>query len=159
MNKAELNLQLNEEVVFEAEGAVLTNKRIITNWGNRRGVKAPPEVNLTDVSSFQKFSGGQESRHIFSLQVLVIGAVALFATMLPLVRDFRKAETVFFVVGMLCIVVALYFAVQSWFRVRPHTTVIFTVPDGDDLPVYFVGKENPAADQLTRHFARLKRGV
>ena len=159
MNKEDIKLVQDEEVVFEADGAILTNRRIFSNFGSRRGYKGSLEVNLSEVTSFQKLTGGQESRHKVALQSFAVGVVALALTLTPIFQNGSRIDLVAFLVGMLGVVIGMYFGLQSLFRVRPHTTLLFTVPEGDDLPIYFEGKENPVADQFTRHFARTKRGI
>ena len=159
MNKEDIKLVQDEEVVFEADGAILTNRRIFSNYGRRRGYKGSLEVNLSEVASFQKLTGGQESRQKVALQIFAVGVVALALTLTPIFQNGSKIDLVLFLVGMLGVVIGMYFGLQSVFRVRPHTTLLFTVPGGDDLPIYFEGRENPVADQFTRHFARTKRGI
>ncbi len=159
MSTSGLSLLQDEEVVFEAEGAVLTNRRIFSNWGSRRGLKAPSEVNLIDVTGFKKITGGQESRHMPAIQLVSVGAVLLIVTLFEILPRGSKVEMALFLVGMLCVVVAMYLGVQTLFRVKPHTTIIFSVPEGEDMPIFFAGKDNPVADQFTHQFARTKRGI
>jgi hypothetical protein len=64
-----------------------------------------------------------------------------------------------FLIGTLSLILGVYFSLSSLTRVRPHTTVLFQVPGGDDLPVYFPGKDNADAEKFGRQFARTKRGI
>jgi hypothetical protein len=158
-----MDLMTDEEIVLESEGALLTNKRIITNWHQRRknDSKIPKEVKLEDIASYQKISGGQEGRLHIGVPALVVGLVLTLAQILlpGFIPAYSLAENVVFLIGTLSLILGVYFSLSSLTRVRPHTTVLFQVPGGDDLPVYFPGKDNADAEKFGRQFARTKRGI
>ena len=162
MRATELELMTDEELVLESEGAILTNQRLITNWHERRrktDAKIPKEVYLRDISSFQKVSGGQESRMQPGLIALGVGTVLTLAQLIFQSLLFSPLEEIAFLIGAISFIVGLYFVLASVVRVRPHTTIVFQVPGGEDMPVYFPGRENEDADRFTRQFARTKRGI
>lgn len=156
---SDIQLSADEEIVFESDGAVLTNLRLITNWAARKkSDKIPSEVLLRDVSGFQKIDGGQDSRLHVGLPALLVGVVLnLVSLLVP--PQVAWMENVLFLFGALALIIGLYLTLTSILRVKPHTTILFLVPGSEDMPVYFPGKENPKADQFTRSFIRTKRGL
>lgn len=159
MRESDIQLSNDEEIVFESDGAVLTNLRLITNWAARKKrANVPSEVLLRDVSGFQKIEGGQESRLHVGLPALLGGLVLnLFSLLVP--QQVSWIENVLFLFGALAFIIGLYLTLTSLVRVKPHTTILFLVPGAVDVPVYFPGRENPKADQFTRSFVRTKRGL
>ena len=62
-----------------------------------------------------------------------------------------------FAVGASGGVFGLYVISVNPFRMKPHTTIYFQVPEGTDLVATFPGQNNPKADELARLFVRAKR--
>ena len=158
MDTPNIHLEGGEEVLLESGGATLTNKRLVI-W--RRGSKnsdAPQEVPIRDISSFKKANGGEESRLSLGAGAVAFGvAILLIEAMIPQLQD--TLELVVFLVGSLSAAGGLYISVRSLLRIKPRTIVQFLVPGGDDVYVVLSGHDSPEADDLTRRFARVKRGL
>ena len=58
----EVNLRRDEEILSEAEWAVLTNQRLVAALNRKDRTEVTDEAELSDVVSFKKSNGGQESR-------------------------------------------------------------------------------------------------
>ena len=150
-----------EEIVFESDPAILTNRRLIARPGRMGGPGEAAEAPLVEISRFQKVVGGHDGRVTLGSQfaaagLALIGLQVAVETLGPDISD--KLETAVFLLGAVSVVIGLYLALDSLFRLRPHTTLFFLILGKKDLIVSFPGRHNPQADELTRHFARVKRG-
>ena len=162
MNKPKIDLPKDEKILFESGPAILTNQRLLANWKGGDG-KASDEALIKDIESFQKFNGGQEFRIGPALQ---FGAAGLTLTLVEFViPDLPTiASGVLFLLGAIGIVTCVYMVLSSLLRVRPNTTIFFkirgTLQDPNTrIVVSFPGHENREAEELTRRFARAKRGL
>ena len=162
MNNRKIDLSNGEEVVFESGPAILTNQRLLANW---KGGDSRPldEALLKDLESFEKFNGGQESG---MTAASLFGAAGLaLVSILFVIRDLPEfVSGVLFLLGAIGIVAGIYLAVSSLLRVRPHTVILFKIRATLQAPnkkimVAFPGMENAEAEELTRRFTRLKRGL
>ncbi len=154
-----VRLEVGEEVLYETERAILTNKRLLANLDKNSDNMPTDDVELRDIAGFKKMSGGQESRMKHGVLGLLIGLVL---TLIQLTLRDRISFTVdgfLFMASALFILGGVYFALSSIIRVRPNTTILFSVVGSRDIPVYFPGKDSPSADEMTRLFARTKRGL
>ena len=154
-----VRLGIDEEVLHETTRVTLTNKRLLANLNKRSDSLPTEDVALTDIAGFKKLTGGQESRMKQGVIALLVG---LALTVLQFVLSGRVSYAVdgfIFMVSALFIIVGVYFALTSIVRIRTNTMVVFNVVGSRDIPVYFQGKDSPLADDMTRSFARAKRGI
>ncbi len=155
--KPTIDLLVDEEIVFEDDLVVVTNRRLIGNFDTSEdGLDA---VELRVVGAPRQFNGGYESKRTAALQLLaggvavvLIGAFAEGRGMFP-----DLVAALIFVVGATAAMVGLYLLVNSLFRRPPNTTVIFPVFEGPDVIASYPDRDNPQADQLVTAFARAKR--
>lgn len=161
MNANKVELAEGEKILFEADAAVLTNRRLVSYWKRaEKDARGPQEALLKDIASFKKINGGQESHLKLGLIAFAVGVVlTVIEVFLPSLDNGQMLESILFLAGSLGIVGGLYFILRSVVRVKPNTTVFFQVPGAKDVPVTFPGRDNPKADELTRHFQRAKRGI
>ena len=154
-----VRLEIGEEVLYQTERAVLTNKRLLASLDRKSRNQTTDEADLKDISGFQKLSGGQESRMKQGVISLIIGlALKLIQVVLSGSVSY-KIEGFFFMVSALAILIGIYLVLSSYMRIQPNTTVVFNVVGSRDIPVRFPGKDSPLADEMTRLFARTKRGL
>ncbi len=154
-----VRLEIGEEVLYQTERAVLTNKRLLASLDRKSRNQPTDEADLRDISGFQKLSGGQESRMKQGVISLIIGlALTLIQVVLSGSVSY-KIEGFFFMVSALAILIGIYLVLSSYMRIQPNTTVVFNVVGSRDIPVRFPGKDSPLADEMTRLFARTKRGL
>ena len=151
----------DEEIVLEDEQAVITNKRIIGNFGDASegGFDA---YELAEVGAPNKFNGGQYGRRAIGVRLLIGGAaiVAVGVVFRSIIIQLGYiAEPLIFVVGAVGSMVGLYMLLNDLFRPPPNTTVIFPVFDGKDIIVSYPDWDNPQAEEMVRSFARVKRGM
>lgn len=156
----EVNLRQDEEILSEAEWAVLTNQRLVAALNRKDRTEITDEAELSDVVSFKKSNGGQESRMQRGLQFLGAGAAitvlqVIFNNLLPS----ELVEVILFLLGATGILLGFYLIIGSLMRIKPFTVVVFTVVGARDIPVHFPGQDNPDADQMMNLFTRTKRGV
>ena len=151
----------DEEIVFEDEQTIITNRRLIGNFGVEKDVEFNA-YDLTEVGTPNKFNGGQYGRRTIALRLLIGGAAvvaagAVFRSMI--IQLGYLAEPLVFVVGSVGSMVGLYMLLNDLFRPKPNTTVIFPIFDGKDIISSYPDWDNPEAEDLVRSFARIKRGM
>ena len=162
MSKRKIDLSGDEEVVFESGPAILTNQRLLANW---KGGHSQPsdEALLKDLESFQKFNGGQESGMAAASQFGAAGLTLVSVEfVIPDLPEFVSG--LLFLLGAIGILASVYLAISSLLRVRPNTIILFKMratlqARNKRIAVAFPGMENAEADELTRRFTRLKRGL
>ncbi len=155
-----VDLAREEEILFESERAILTNRRLLANLERKRVNQVTDDVPLSDIATFKKSNVGQESRARPGFVAMAIGAVFLLISSMANVvslGEFFEAAT--FIVGAISILVGFYFVASTFLRIKPNTTLQFSVVGSRDIVVYFPGKDNPEADEMTRIFVRAKRGI
>ena len=160
---APIDLVEDEKILFEGEPVILTNRRLLRK--KRRSEGGPPwdESPLRNVASFKKVSGGQESHLKDGLTFGGAGVVLMGLTFI-LTDAPRLIGLLVFVGGSLGILIGAYLLLRTLSQMRPHTAVWFDVLNEDgtrkqDVPIYFPRRDNPKADELTRRFARARRGL
>ncbi len=154
-----VRLEIGEEVIYETERAILTNKRLLANLNKKSDDLPTDDVALTDIAGFKKMSGGQESRMKQGVIGLLIGLVLTLIQFALSGKVSYILEGMLFMVSALFILGGIYFTLSSIIRIRPNTTIVFTVVGSRDIPVFFPGKDSPSADEMARLFARTKRGL
>lgn len=155
-----VDLAREEEILFESERAVLTNLRLLANLERKRVNQITDDVLLSDIANFKKSNVGQESRIKPGLVAMATGAFFLLLSSIAnalSIGSFIEAAT--FAAGALAVVVGLYFVANTFLGIKPNTTLQFSVVGSRDIVVYFPGKDNPLADEMTRLFIRAKRGI
>ena len=156
----QLNMRQDEEILSEAEWAILTNQRLVAALNRKDRTEITDEAELSDIVSFKTSNGGQESRMQPGLMFLGAGAALtvlqiLFVELLPS----QLVETILFLLAAAGVLIGFYLVIGSVMRIRPFTVVVFTVVGARDIPVHFPGKDNPEADRMTNLFTRTKRGI
>ena len=156
----QIDLRSEEEVLSEAEYAILTNQRLLAALNRKDRSEITDEADLSDVVSFKKTNGGQESRMQPGIMLIGVGAVitvlqVAFAALIP--SDL--VEIILFLAGAAGLLVGLYLIIGSLMRIKPFTVVVFTVVGQREIPVHFPGKDHPEADNMIRLFTRTKRGI
>lgn len=154
-----LQLQRDEEVVFESERAVLTNLRLLVNLDKRNRDTITDDVPLGNVTDFKRDSRGEESQ--MGVGVKTFGAGVLIALAQVILPDLPAVlGVILFLASAVSVVVGFYLILnRGLLRVKPSTSVLFTVMGSRDVPVYFRGRDNPEAEELTRRYVRAKRDL
>ena len=161
----DIELLDDEEIRFQDEQVVVTNRRIINAaaLGDAGGDAGRYDgVSLGDVGPPNKFNGGQHGRRALGVRLLALGlAVVVFQTIFSsaIKSVLAQLEAALFLIGSLAAVVGLYLVLNSLFRPAPNTTIIFPVVQGEDIIASYPDWDNPTAEELVRAFARAKRGV
>ena len=154
--KRQFELLEDEEVLLENGPAVLTNQRLLANWRESKGQEIWDEARLKEVANVRTVNGGVESRIQRGLAAGAIGIVLILSE--AVVRNVSTTlGAVVFMVGALMFAYGLHVLIRSFLRQRPHTTLLFSVPGAKDIPVSFLGRDNPDAEELNRAFARARR--
>ena len=160
MSALDVNLRQDEEILSEAQWAVLTNQRLVAALNRKDRSEITDEAELSDVVSFKKSNGGQESRMRPGLQFLGAGAViTVFQIVFNSLLPSEYVEIALFLLGAAGILIGLYLVIGSLMRIKPFTVVVFTVVGARDIPVHFPGQDNPEADRMANLFTRTKRGI
>ena len=150
-----------EDALFADDRIAVTARRLIGNVGSAKE-GAFDEAELGEVGAPNRFNGGYQSRRPLALRLLsgglaVVVAGAFFKDALRAVH--YTIEPLVFLIGALSATVGVYLLLNSLFRNRPNTTIIFPVLAGDEIIASYPEWDNPRADELTRHFARAKRSL
>lgn len=158
-----VQLERDEEVVFESERAVLTNQRLLANLDRKNIEQVTDEIPLKNVLDFKKSNGGRESRTNAGFKVLGAGLLVMLIEVvlkskLPSTLP-DLLELLLFLAASAAIVIGIYFLLDSILRVKPFTTVVFKIMDSRDVHVYFDGMYSTEADDLTRIFVRTRRDM
>ena len=149
-----------EEVLYESERAVLTNKRLLANMNRKRVAEVTDDVLLGDIASFKKGNVGQESRIRPGTTGLAFGVIMLVVSSVVNALSLGIfIESATFLVGAMAVLIGIYFVLSSFLRIKPATTLQFNVVGVRDIIVYFPGKDNPEADEMARIYVRAKRGI
>ena len=159
--KPRVELIEDEEIVFEDEQTIITNRRLIGNFGVSKEVEFNA-FDLAEVGTPNKFNGGQYGKRAVALRLLIGGAAVVFAGAVfrsIIIQFGYLAEPVVFVAGAVGSMVGLYMLLNDLFRPKPNTTVIFPIFDGKDIISSYPDWDNPEAEELVRNFARVKRGT
>ena len=166
--QSQIQLLPDEEILFENERAVLTNRRLIGNFGSS-SAGGFDDADLREIGPPNKFNGGYQSKKDIALMLLVVGVAVVAVSMLlrsvfgidgsPEALTFQRLEALTFLIGALAFVVGIYLLLNSLFRHSPNTTIIFPVLEGEDIIASFPEWDNADAEELSRRFARAKRGI
>ena len=150
----------DEEIVLEDEQAIITNRRLIGNFGDAEEGEFDA-YELVEVGAPNKFNGGQYGKRAIGVRLLIGGAAVVIAGAIlqPMIQPDQRIEALVFVVGAVGSMVGLYMLLNDLFRPPPNTTVIFPVFDGKDIIVSYPDWDNPQAEEMVRSFARVKRGM
>lgn len=158
MTEHNFTLLPEEQVMFERPHVVVTNRRLLAVNGRSRSYENV-ELSLREVGTPKKFNGGQKDRKVAGAKLLGLGlgiiVLELLAEQVANIND--NIEMIMFVIGALATVVGVYFLVASLMHVKPNTTVVFPVVEGDEIVVPFPEWDSTEADELTLQFARAKR--
>ena len=159
MGKFDYHLFPNEQIMHEGPGTVVTNQRLIANFG-RSGDGSFDESALSELATPKKFNLGKKSHRVTGIRLMIAGAIVLaievFLENTDAIGD--KLAALLFLVGGVGASVGLYLIIGGMYQKEPNTTVVFTKSDGEEIIVRFTDWDNPHADELTRQFARAKRG-
>ncbi len=158
--KPKVELIEDEEIVFEDEQTIITNRRLIGNFGVSKDVEFNA-YDLAEVGTPNKFNGGQYGKRAIGLRLLIGGAAVVIAGAIlqPILQPRDEIEALVFVLGAVGSMVGLYMLLNDLFRPKPNTTVIFPIFDGKDIISSYPDWDNPEAEELVRNFARVKRGT
>ncbi|MXY21242.1 MAG: hypothetical protein F4Y49_07890 [Dehalococcoidia bacterium] len=150
----------DEEIVFEDEQTIITNRRLIGNFGMSKDEEFNA-YDLAEVGTPNKFNGGQYGKRTIALRLLIGGAAVVIAGAIlqPILQPDDRIEALVFVLGAVGSMVGLYMLLNDLFRPKPNTTVIFPIFDGKDIISSYPDWDNPEAEELVRNFARIKRGT
>lgn len=157
----QIELLEDEEVRFQDDQVIVTNRRIIGNLDSSP-VGRFSGLSLSDVGAPNKFNGGRHGRKGLGLRMIGIGSVLVTLTIMfhQQLREMHNViEAGVFLAGSLAVTVGLYLFLNSLFRPAPNTTIIFPVLEGDDIIVSYPEWDNPDGEELVRRFARAKRGI
>jgi len=155
-NKRQFELLEDEEVLLEKGPAVLTNQRLLANWRRSKGQVVWDETRLKEIGEVRRVDGGVESRIQRGLTAGAIGIVLILSD--AVLRNFStELGAIAFLVGALIFAYGLHLLIRSYLRHRPHTTLVFSVPEAKDIVVSFLGRDNPDAEEFNRACARARR--
>lgn len=156
----QIELLEDEEIRFQDDQIIVTNRRIIGNLDGSPVGKFSGK-SLSEVGPPNKFNGGRHGRKALGLR-LMLGGLAVIGIEVYVQIQFglnSQVEAALFLVGSLAAVIGLYLVLNSLFRPAPNTTVIFPVLEGDDIIASYPEWDNEDAEELVRRFARAKRGI
>ncbi len=160
MENRDYDLLPDEQVMYEGPGVAVTSHRLMANFG-RPDEGSFDESPLSDVASPKKYNVGKQSRRDIGIRLLIAGAIVLAfeVTLENAVAVNDKLAALLFLVGAVGASVGLYMIIGGMYQIRPNTTMVFPKSDGGEIVVRFTDWDSPHADELTRQFARAKRGL
>ena len=160
-----IDLLKDEEVLYEDEVAILTNKRLLTDLKNGKPKKS---VEIALVDGVRQIDGGQENRFWLGFKAFVIGVglslVQFFIDYFLITESnstqmIRILNTIFFIIGAMTMGSGLYLIINSLLRVKPHTTLIFVRFNGKDVTATFRDRNAHKAFKLKELFLKQQRSL
>lgn len=82
MRGFQVPLRQNEEILHQAEWAMLTNQRIVATLNKKNRSEITDDVDLSDIATFKQTNGGQESKMQPGLVATAFGVIMLVAQVL-----------------------------------------------------------------------------
>jgi hypothetical protein len=172
-NVTDIDLMKDEQIVFSSGGVLLTNRRVFVE--NRRAKRKKrlseenplwleSEISVTMPPTMK--NGGKTSRKASGLKLLTFGLLLVVLQVVPYLLfeiNIIQAlgvivESVYFLCSMLGVTIGSYFYVGSFVNLKPHTSVLFSIPnEGRSLVAIFSGWDSPEAEKLGREFRRIRR--
>ena len=152
---------VEEAVLFADDRIAVTANRLVGNFGTAKE-GAFDESELGSVGAPNKFNGGYQSRRGLAYRLLGVGLAVIVAGVYfqNVLRAIHYTlDPLVFLIGALAATAGIYLLINSLFRNRPNTTVIFPVLEGDEIIASYPDWDNPKAEELTRSFARAKRSL
>ncbi len=152
---------VEEAVLFADDRIAVTANRLVGNFGTAKE-GAFDESELGSVGAPNKFNGGYQSRRALAYRLLGVGLAVIVAGVYfqNVLRAIHYTlDPLVFLIGALAATAGIYLLINSLFRNRPNTTVIFPVLEGDEIIASYPDWDNPKAEELTRSFARAKRSL
>lgn len=159
MSERSYRLLPQEEIIYEGPSVVLTSQRLMANLGASNDGSFD-EALLTDLGAPKKYNGGKYGHMSRGVGLLAAGAAVLAVEILiyTAVGLSDTIEAALFLVGSLGVAVGLYLIIGAVFQVKPNTTVVFPKMGGGQIVVPFTDWDSPEAEELSRQFAKAKRG-
>ena len=132
------------------DSALLTNDLLLVMKHGILGSKKFHKIEVNDIYSFEKITGGQESRVSAGLKIalsgVLLGLITIFIPMLT-----RWLENLFFFIGIIAFVIGTHFIIQSLIRIRPHTSIYIEFNKGKThIAVVFPNIGNIDAENLIK---------
>lgn len=144
---------LDEDILYKKEdknndSALLTNDSLLIMKHGILGSKKLHKIDVDDIYSFEKITGGQESRVSAGLKISLFGvALGLITIFIPILN--RWLENLFFFIGIIAFVIGTHFILQSLIRIRPHTSIYIEFNKGKThIAIVFPNIGNADAENL-----------
>ena len=130
------------------DSALLTNDSLLVMKHGILGSKKLHKIQVDDIYSFEKISGGQESRVSSGLKIALSGVVlGLIIIFIPIFT--RWLENLFFFIAIIAFVIGIHFILQSLIRIRPHTSIYIEFNKGKThIAIVFPNIGNADAENL-----------
>tara|TARA_Y100000590_G_scaffold459669_1_gene617308 strand:- start:3366 stop:3884 length:519 start_codon:yes stop_codon:yes gene_type:complete len=148
-----IQLVEEEDVLYKKESykddsILLTKDMLFVIKKGLFGSKKLQKIRLDDIYSFEKISGGQESRIVSGLKIsligVLLGAVTIF---IPIFSQW--VQNLLFFMGIISFVIGLHFILQSITRIKPHTSIYIEYNKGKThIAVVFPDIGNTDAENL-----------
>ena len=143
----------DEDILYKKEdknndSALLTNDSLLIMKHGILGSKKLHKIDVDDIYSFEKITGGQESRVSAGLKISLFGVVLCLITIfIPILN--RWLENLFFFIGIIAFVIGTHFILQSLIRIRPHTSIYIEFNKGKThIAIVFPNIGNADAENL-----------
>ena len=143
----------DDDILYKKEdknndSALLTNDSLLIMKHGILGSKKLHKIHVDDIYSFEKITGGQESRVSAGLKISLFGVVlGLITIFIPILN--RWLENLFFFIGIIAFVIGTHFILQSLIRIRPHTSIYIEFNKGKThIAIVFPNIGNADAENL-----------
>ena len=143
----------DDDILYKKEdknndSALLTNDSLLIMKHGILGSKKLHKIDVDDIYSFEKITGGQESRVSAGLKISLFGvALGLITIFIPILN--RWLENLFFFIGIIAFVIGTHFILQSLIRIRPHTSIYIEFNKGKThIAIVFPNIGNADAENL-----------
>ena len=161
IDRKNVTLDSGEQIIFEVDQAVLTNRRVMANWKGSDGGSPSVQLPLDEILDYEKLNGGHESRVQLGLQ-LIAGGLTLLAANLIMHRLVPGGlpglvDSLLFIAEAVALIYGTYVVMLSFVNPKPRTTILFTDIDAKNFAITFPGWNNTQANEFAVRFDRARQ--
>jgi hypothetical protein len=163
MNFNQIKYQPNEDVLFDSQNLIITNKSIyVCNISK----SVWDHVNISDTLPPEAKNGGKPRRKNVGFKLLGSGSALIAVQVLPyllyrtnILANFGSLiESLYFLISMALVSAGTYFLLGSYLTPPPHTAVLIPcLKRKKDIVISFKGWDSSEVKELNRQYRRAKR--
>jgi len=143
----------DKDILFKKEQAnydsvLLTKDSLFVMKHRMLGSEKFQEIDISNIYSFEKITGGESSRFFAGLKITSVGLL-ISGIIISIPIFSRWLENILFFLSIIAVVAGIHYIVQSLIRIKPHSTIYIEHNHGKNhIAVVFPNIANIDADNL-----------